>query len=152
MAVSQNETEVCKSTFSCTILYRGFMIVTCALVEREGKFLMCRRSAGSSYPGFWEFPGGKLEDGETVEECLERELFEELGIRARAGRILSVVSIPGKPSDFRLVVIQTKILGGDLAPAVHDAVEWFSLQKLPIRDILPADILFIWKYLQKFTK
>ncbi|MDR1759875.1 MAG: (deoxy)nucleoside triphosphate pyrophosphohydrolase [Fibrobacter sp.] len=128
------------------------MIVTCALVEREGKFLMCRRSAGSSYPGFWEFPGGKLEDGETVEECLERELFEELGIRARAGRILSVVSIPGKPSDFRLVVIQTKILGGDLAPAVHDAVEWFSLQKLPIRDILPADILFIWKYLQKFTK
>ncbi len=128
------------------------MIVTCALVEREGKFLLCRRSAGNSYSGFWEFPGGKLEDGETVEECLERELFEELGVRVRAGRILSVVSIPGKPSDFRLVAIQADILGGVLAPSVHDAIEWVPLRELPKWNILPADVLFIRQYLQNSPK
>jgi 8-oxo-dGTP diphosphatase len=55
--------------------------VAAGLVYREGRFLIARRNPGVHLAGFWEFPGGKRESGETLEECLQRELFEELGIR-----------------------------------------------------------------------
>lgn len=53
--------------------------------DREGRFLMTSRPAGKIYAGYWEFPGGKLEAGETVEQALVRELHEELGVRVEAG-------------------------------------------------------------------
>jgi len=55
--------------------------VAAGLVYREGRYLIARRNPGVHLAGFWEFPGGKCEVGETLEECLRRELFEELGIR-----------------------------------------------------------------------
>jgi 8-oxo-dGTP pyrophosphatase MutT (NUDIX family) len=55
--------------------------VAAGLVYREGRYLIARRNPGVHLAGFWEFPGGKCEPGETLEECLRRELFEELGIR-----------------------------------------------------------------------
>jgi mutator protein MutT len=54
--------------------------VAAGLVHREGRYLIARRKPGVHLGGFWEFPGGKRESGETLEECLRRELFEELGI------------------------------------------------------------------------
>lgn len=55
--------------------------VAAGLVYRDGRYLIARRKAGVHLAGFWEFPGGKREPGETLEECLQRELFEELNIR-----------------------------------------------------------------------
>lgn len=55
--------------------------VAAGLVYREGRYLIARRKTGVHLAGFWEFPGGKREPGETLEECLQRELFEELNIR-----------------------------------------------------------------------
>ena len=55
--------------------------VAAGLVYREGRYLIARRNPGVHLAGFWEFPGGKCEPGETLEACLRRELFEELGIR-----------------------------------------------------------------------
>lgn len=121
------------------------MIVTCAIIEFQGKILVCRRSPKSVFPGFWEFPGGKLEEGETVEECLEREIFEELGVCVRAERILGAVSFPDKPYDCRLVAIQAKMIGGKLNPVVHDRIEWVFKEKLVSKRFLPADIFLIKK-------
>ena len=56
--------------------------VTCAIIEKEGKILIALRAADPKLVGKWEFPGGKLEDGESPEECLKRELEEVLGIQA----------------------------------------------------------------------
>ncbi|WP_127015516.1 NUDIX domain-containing protein [Anoxybacter fermentans] len=53
--------------------------VTAAIIEKDGKFLIARRKEGH-LSGMWEFPGGKIEEGESPEECLKREIFEELGI------------------------------------------------------------------------
>ena len=55
--------------------------VAAGLVHREGRYLIARRKPGVHLAGFWEFPGGKREPGETLEECLQRELLEELSIR-----------------------------------------------------------------------
>jgi 8-oxo-dGTP diphosphatase len=60
-------------------------IVTAAVVERDGRLLVARRLKGSHMGGFWEFPGGKCEPGEAPEECLARELAEELGVGSRVG-------------------------------------------------------------------
>lgn len=60
-------------------------VVTAALVERDGRLLVTRRLEGTHLAGHWEFPGGKCEPGESPEQCLERELLEELGVRAVVG-------------------------------------------------------------------
>ena len=67
------------------------MNVVAAVIERDGTVLICQRKTGQHYAGKWEFPGGKREDGETLEQCLCRELQEELAIRARPIGRLTVV-------------------------------------------------------------
>ena len=59
--------------------------VTAAIIQREGLILAARRKQGSHMAGYWEFPGGKIEPGETPEECLQRELKEELSIESKIG-------------------------------------------------------------------
>ena len=61
------------------------IVVTAAVIERDGAFLLTRRVEGTHLEGHWEFPGGKCEPGETLEQCLARELREELGVEASIG-------------------------------------------------------------------
>ena len=61
------------------------IVVLAAVVHRDGRFLVTRRLADGHLPGLWEFPGGKCEPGESHEECLAREMFEELNVRAEIG-------------------------------------------------------------------
>ena len=61
------------------------IVVTAAVIERDGAFLLTRRLEGTHLEGHWEFPGGKCERGETLEQCLARELREELGVEASVG-------------------------------------------------------------------
>ncbi len=65
----------------------GSIHVAVALVRRQGRILLCQRAATAKYPLKWEFPGGKVEPGETAIQALERELHEELSIRATAGEL-----------------------------------------------------------------
>ena len=61
------------------------LIVTAAIIERDGRLLVTRRQAGTHLAGVWEFPGGKCEPGERLTDCMARELDEELGVRAVVG-------------------------------------------------------------------
>jgi 8-oxo-dGTP diphosphatase len=63
--------------------------VTCAIIEKEGKILLARRVKNQELAGKREFPGGKVEDGESHEECLKRELEEEFGIQADVGKFIA---------------------------------------------------------------
>ena len=63
-------------------------LVTAAVIIEIGKTLLTRRKSRENLQGFWEFPGGKIEENETPQECLEREIFEELGVQSEAGKIL----------------------------------------------------------------
>ena len=63
--------------------------VTCTIIENEGKILLARRAADQKLAGKWEFPGGKVEAGESPEECLKRELEEEFGIQVEVGEFIT---------------------------------------------------------------
>ncbi len=63
--------------------------VTCAIIEKEGKILIARRAIDQKLAGKWEFPGGKIEDGESPEECLKRELEEEFVIQTDVGEFIT---------------------------------------------------------------
>lgn len=104
----------------------GEKVVTAAVVERDGKVLVARRKAGLVAAGLWEFPGGKLEEGEDPRRGLERELGEELGVGARAGELLCTVPFSGPLKTFRLVVYRTELLSDDFRMTDHDEVRWLA--------------------------
>ena len=100
--------------------------VAAAVIERDGKVLVARRKPGLVAGGLWEFPGGKLEEGESAEEGLERELAEELGVAARVGELLCSVPFVGRAARFELVAYRTELLGDDFRLTDHDEVRWLA--------------------------
>jgi 8-oxo-dGTP diphosphatase len=102
------------------------VVVTAAVVERNGKVLVARRRRGLIAGGLWEFPGGKLEQGEDPRRGLERELEEELGVRARAGELLCTVPFTGPIKSFELVVFRTELLSDEFTLTDHDEIRWLA--------------------------
>jgi 8-oxo-dGTP diphosphatase len=98
--------------------------VAAAVVEREGKVLCARRKPDLVAGGLWEFPGGKVEEGEAAEACLARELEEEFGVKARVGEFLCSVPFAGSGASFELVVFRAALLGDGFHLTDHDEVRW----------------------------
>jgi 8-oxo-dGTP diphosphatase len=104
--------------------------VTAAVIERDGKVLCARRKTGLVAGGLWEFPGGKLEDGEAPERGLQRELEEELGVEARVGEFLCSVPFSGSIAAFELIVFRAELLGDDLHLSDHDEIRWLRPEEM----------------------
>lgn len=119
--------------------------VTAAILVRDGKILIARRPAADRLANKWEFPGGKVEEGETAEACLARELAEELGIEARIGIFLGESCYQYEHASIRLLAFLVYWDTGELAPKVHDEIRWASLDELEHFDFAPADIPFVKK-------
>jgi mutator protein MutT len=118
---------------------RGAITVTAAVIIEEGRVLITRRPPGGRHPGAWEFPGGKVEPGETPAECLARELSEELGIVVEVGEKLAVVSHAYSDLAIELLVFDCLITRGrpqDLACSEH---AWIGPADLSRYDLLPPD-------------
>lgn len=103
--------------------------VMAAVVQREGRYMICRRGPGRRLEGVWEFPGGKLEAGETPEQGLARELREELKIKTQVGRILDA-QLESEFNEFLILYYLVRITGG--APALTEHSE--------IRYVLPGEL------------
>jgi 8-oxo-dGTP diphosphatase len=114
-------------------------IVTAAIIRRNGSVLLARRSLAGKLAGFWEFPGGKVEDGETPEECLARELEDELGIQALIGRKCAESFHQYDHGKFRIVAYTADWTTGNLRLRAHDRVEWVNFKDLGEYRLLPAD-------------
>ena len=109
--------------------------------DREGRILICQRGEGRSNAHLWEFPGGKLEKGETNEDCLARELREELGVEAEIGEFLTENSHGYDFGTVHLSVYRVKSWTGDISLVVHDDMHWVPLKELAdFPNLLPADI------------
>jgi 8-oxo-dGTP diphosphatase len=101
-------------------------VVTAAVIEREGRILCARRRPGLVAGGLWEFPGGKLEDGEDPRQGLARELREELGVEARVGDFLCAVPFAGAAASFELVVFRAELAEGEFRLTDHDEIRWLA--------------------------
>jgi len=121
--------------------------VACAVIEDDGKILAAQRSETMSMPLKWEFPGGKLHDGESAEECLARELMEELGVRVRIKRALPPVYHCYDDFAIELIPFVCSLAGGNLLLNEHRAIAWISPHQLTELDWPAADIPVIASYL-----
>lgn len=115
-------------------------IVTAAIIKQNNKILVARRAPGEKLAGMWEFPGGKLEEGESLGGCLERELAEELAIQTKSGKELTSSIYTYEHGSFKIVAIESVIISGEPELRVHDKVAWFHIHKLLDIKLLPADI------------
>ena len=115
-------------------------IVTAAILRRGSTVLLTRRSKGEKLAGYWEFPGGKAHDGESPEECLARELQEELALMCAIGAKVAESSYCYDHGDFTILAYEAEIQSGELCLTVHDRAEWVGVDTLLDYNLAPADI------------
>lgn len=116
--------------------------VVAALIEREGKLLICQRRRDAAFPLQWEFPGGKVHVDETPQAALARELQEELGVSAQIGREIYRTRhrYAEVRDELRLIFYLTALSNhAALTNLAFEAVEWSPADCLPSYDFLPAD-------------
>jgi 8-oxo-dGTP diphosphatase len=115
-------------------------VVTAAIIRKDRSVLLARRGPGEKLAGFWEFPGGKVEAGETAEDSLARELLEELGINVRIGKKIADSSYSYEHGSFRLIAFLVDNIKGEPHPNVHDRLDWVKIDDLGSYQLLPADV------------
>jgi 8-oxo-dGTP diphosphatase len=119
--------------------------VTAAILVENGRILIARRKAGDPLAHKWEFPGGKIEDGETPQECLEREMREEFQITVQVAECLGESVYHGQHGSIQLLAYRTYWKEGTLLPMVHDEIQWVAPEHLHEYDFAPADVPFVKK-------
>lgn len=113
------------------------MRVVAAIVQRDGKFLVCQRPKMKRHGGLWEFPGGKLLAGESLSDAARRELAEELGVNLLAiGDVRLTVPDVGSPYVIQFVDAEIE---GDPTPREHEAVGWHTARELSAMPLAPSD-------------
>jgi 8-oxo-dGTP diphosphatase len=118
--------------------------VVAALIVKDGKILVCQRTKHQVMPLKWEFPGGKIEQGEQPREALRRELEEELGIDARIGKEVAHMRHTYKNGgvvELRFYVVREYL--GELENRIFRDVQWAERKQLPDFDFLEADLSLV---------
>ncbi len=115
--------------------------VTCGIImNNEGKVFVCRRKPEKSMGGFWEFPGGKVEEAESHEECLKRELLEELDMEVQVNEHFKTVFHDYDAFQIELISFLCKFQQSTYALTDHDLYEWVSTSELLEKQLAPADV------------
>ena len=127
------------------------LVVACALVDVDGRVLICKRPQGKSLAGLWEFPGGKVEAGETPEAALIREMDEELGITITQSCLAPFVFASHTYETFHLMMplYLCRRWSGVVVAKEHEALDWVRPNALSDYEMPPADAPLI-AYLRDF--
>ncbi|MBZ5683791.1 MAG: (deoxy)nucleoside triphosphate pyrophosphohydrolase [Acidobacteriia bacterium] len=118
--------------------------VVAALIMQDGKLLVCQRTRHQTMPLKWEFPGGKIEEGEQPRDALRRELDEELGIEATIGDELARIQHEypnGGMVELRFYVVRE--FSGELENRIFKDIQWSEPKDLPRFDFLEADLTLV---------
>jgi mutator protein MutT len=118
------------------------IVVTAAVVEEDGRLLVTRRQKGTHLEGYWEFPGGKCDPGETYERCLARELREELAVSAIIGDEILTTTHAYTDRQVELHFFKCRLLGTP-APQIGQDMRWVTREELGGLRFPPADIELI---------
>ena len=110
------------------------------ILNAKGEILCALRSAAMSMPGLWEFPGGKLETGESPEGCLVREIKEELGCEIAVGRLIADVEHEYPSINVHLMTYYASIQSGEPQAREHEQLIWLPVSRLRELEWAPADM------------
>lgn len=113
--------------------------VTAAVIIEDGRLLITRRPPGDPLAGLWELPGGKIEPGETPQECLARELAEELEMVAEVGEVLATTTYHYDHGSFEMIALQAT-RASDFELRVHDEYAWVPMESVAEYPLAPADV------------
>lgn len=118
--------------------------VVCAIITNyKGQIFAARRAKGKSFEGYWEFPGGKIEEGELPEEALGRELQEELSVGIKKFTFLEAVEWSNKTGSFKLSAFVCKSDLEGIRLVDHDQWAWFEFADLIDLEMMVADLAFL---------
>lgn len=120
--------------------------VVAGILEQDGRILICRRRSDQAHSLKWEFPGGKIEAGETPQQALIRELREELGIESEPAREITryEFAYPGK-EPILLIFLRVPAWTGEVEDRIFDTILWESRENLKDYDFLEGDAPFIFR-------
>lgn len=118
--------------------------VAAAIIRKDNQIFATRRGYGT-FRGGWEFPGGKIEEGETPQEALVREIREELNTQVRVGELVDTVEYDYPEFHLSMDCFWCQVVQGDLELKEHEAARWLTKEELFSVDWLPADIELIGK-------
>jgi mutator protein MutT len=114
------------------------IVVTAAVIERDGALLVTRRQAGVHLEGYWEFPGGKCDPGEALDACLARELREELDVEARVGDEVFTTTHAYPERAVELHFFRCELVG-EPRPQQGQEMRWVRRDELHALEFPPAD-------------
>ena len=114
------------------------VVVTAAVIERDGRFLITRRQTGVHLEGLWEFPGGKCDAGEPLAVCLARELLEELNVGARIGAEIFTATHMYPEQSIELHFFSCELLAAPV-PQLGQEMRWVPRAELAALEFPPAD-------------
>jgi 8-oxo-dGTP diphosphatase len=119
--------------------------VTAAIILKENKVLIAQRAPDEKMAGRWEFPGGKIEQGETPEQCLSREIIEELEVGVEVLDFFGESIYRYEHGEIRLLAYFCRWISGDFTLHVHSRIEWAGKDELGGFDFAPADVPLVEK-------
>ena len=118
------------------------VVVTAAVIERDGAFLVARRQQGVHLEGYWEFPGGKCGPGESLSACMVRELREELDVEAQPGDEIFATTHDYPDRSVELHFLRCEV-SGTPRPLLGQELRWVAQDELGALEFPPADAEFI---------
>ena len=119
------------------------ILVVAAIIKKQNKYLIARRASQKAHGGRWEFPGGKIEKGETPEIALERELFEELSIKTRIGPFVISATHDYENFKIKLMAYEVAHLSGEFKLSDHDEIAWVTAAEMKAYHMSGADLSII---------
>ena len=119
--------------------------VVAALVKRDGRFMICQRPENKSRALLWEFPGGKVEAGETKEAALARECREELAIELEVGKMFADSTFVYPDISVHLSLFEARIVCGEPKLLEHKDIRWITPEEAHLFEFSPADVPFVEK-------
>jgi mutator protein MutT len=133
------------STKNLKFKTKNYVEVSAALIFRDGKLLITQRPAKAHLGGLWEFPGGKREPDETFEQCLVREIREELGVEISLGELFKSITHAYPEKTVHLKFFVCRLLDGEPQPLGCKAVKWVTKNELTGFEFPAADARLLEK-------
>ena len=128
------------------------LLVSAGIVRKDGKILIAKRKKGKYLEPLWEFPGGKIENNETPEACLKRELLEELDIVTNVEDFVCETTFKCGDKTIKLLAYNAEYVSGELQLRDHDDARWVEVEELKNYEFVRADVAIVDKILKHNKK